>query len=61
MSVVIKQRNSNVFDVFFGKVGFDENEWACFLREGGRLKLIKGSPVSSSVYQHLCNTLLRRK
>ena len=56
--MVIKSRGGNMFDVFFGKTGWDD--WACFLRQRGRLLLVKGSPVPNSVYSEISKAILEK-
>jgi hypothetical protein len=51
--MIIKTRGSNLFDVFYGRDGFYDWEWACFLKQRGRLILVKGSPVPSPVYSEI--------
>jgi len=55
-TLVIKSRGGNMFDVFFGRTGWDD--WACFLRQRGRLLLVKGSPVPNSVYSEISKEIM---
>jgi len=56
--IIIKARTNNLFDVFFGKEGW--NDWACFKRERNRLLLIKGSPVPNALYAEISQQLINR-
>jgi hypothetical protein len=51
--LIIKKRNNNIIDVFFGKTGWDD--WACFKKEKNRLLLIKGSAVPNDIYKEIYN------
>lgn len=54
--ILIKQRSNNMFDVFFGKEGWDD--WACFRRERNRVLLVKGSPVPNFIYSAISKQIL---
>lgn len=54
--MIIKSRGGNMFDVFFGKTGWDD--WACFLRQRGRLLLVKGSPVPNAIYAEISKEIM---
>lgn len=56
--IVIKTRGGNLFDVFYGREGW--TDWACFLRQRGRLILVKGTPVPNSVYSEMSKQILEK-
>jgi hypothetical protein len=55
-NLIVKSRGGNMFDVFFGREGWED--WACFLRQRNRLLLIKGSPVPNAVYTAISQQIL---
>jgi hypothetical protein len=55
-NLLIKSRGGNMFDVFFGRDGWDD--WACFLRQRNRLLLVKGSPVPNNIYTQISQQIL---
>lgn len=55
-NIVIKSRGGNLYDVFFGREGWDN--WACFQKQRNRLLLVKGTPVPNSLYTEITKQIL---